>query len=359
MSRRRVLTVEQVVALHEDAERCARAAGLVYVTADGPGIRRLRRGSGFRYQDAAGRTVAATERDRIQALAIPPAWRKVWICPEPQGHLLAIGEDERGRRQYLYHEHWRAFRDELNFYRLIDLGPRLPAIRADVEAQLRRRSMDREQILAAMLRVIDAGGLRVGSEIYAEENDSYGLTTLTRRHVQVRGSSVRFDFPAKSGQSAGLTLRDPGVARVLAHLLAQRGRRLFTVAGRPIDADDVNDRLSELAGARVTAKDFRTWHGTRVAFAALRQDRPRHQLPPKDAEARALAAVDAAADFLGNTRAVARAHYVHPHVVQAYLDGRLGDLLRRRRPARTPGLDPDERALLPLLTTLLAERLGD
>jgi DNA topoisomerase-1 len=352
VTRRRTLTIEQIVALHEDAERCARAAGLTYVSADEPGIRRLRRGSGFTYRDASGRAVAATDRARIEALAIPPAWRGVWICAQPQGHLLAIGDDEKGRRQYLYHSHWREFRDELNFYRLIDFGPRLPAIRASIEAQLRRRTLDRDLALAAMLRVIDACGLRVGSEAYAEENDSYGLSTLTRRHVDVRGSAVRFCFPAKSGQRAEVVLRDPGVARVLGRLAGQRGRRLFTVDGAAITADDVNDRLSELAGARVTAKDFRTWHGTRVAFASLRA-----HLGSDDREQRALNAIDAAADFLGNTRAVARAHYVHPHVVQAYVDGTLADQLAGRRPVRTPGLDADERALLPLLTTLLSARL--
>jgi DNA topoisomerase-1 len=352
-ARRSARTIEQIVELYEDAERCAVAAGLRYVSPDEPGIRRLRRGRYFSYRDPAGRAVADAVRLRIKALAIPPAWSEVWICAAEDGHLLAVGEDERGRRQYLYHERWRAYRDELNFYRLIDFGARLPAIRADVDRQLRRRTLDRPLVLAAMLRIVDACGLRVGSEAYADENDSYGLSTLTKRHVTVGRGVVDFCFPAKSGQQARVRLNDPAVGRVVARLVTQRGRRLFTVDGSAVSADEVNDRLSELAGARVTAKDFRTWHGTRVAFGYLRKHLP----PDEQAPQRVLDAVDLASEFLGNTRAVARAHYVHPHVTAAYEHGTFGDLLASRRPVRTADLDADERALLPFLQTLLARVL--
>ena len=354
--RRKRITIEQIVELYEDAQRCATAAGLRYVSTDEPGIRRVRRGKGFSYLDAENRVVAAEVRLRISALAIPPAWSDVWICAFEDGHLLAIGNDERGRRQYRYHDNWRSFRDLLNFYRLVDFGPRLPKIRADVATQLRRRTLDRDQVLAAMLRIVDTCGLRVGSEEYAEENASYGLSTLTKKHVRVVGGSVLFDFPAKSGKQARVTLHDRAVARIVATLLQQPGRRLFTVAGSPITADELNVRLGALAGARVTAKDFRTWHGTRVAFASLRA-----HLPPSDVagtrEQRVLNAVDAASEFLNNTRSVARAHYVHPHVVEAYLDQSFGEVLAARRPPRTPGLDADERALIGFLGTLLATKL--
>jgi DNA topoisomerase-1 len=216
--------------------------------------------------------------------------------------------------------------------------------------------MDRDQVLAAMLRIVDTCGLRVGSDEYAEENASYGLSTLTKKHVRVVGGSVLFDFPAKSGKQAQVTLHDRAVARIVTRLLDQRGRRLFTVDGAPITADELNERLGQLAGARVTAKDFRTWQGTRVAFASLRGHLP----PPADMstrEQRVLNAVDAASEFLNNTRTVARAHYVHPHVVQAYLDGNFAELLAARRPPRSPGLDSDERALVGFLGTLLANHL--
>jgi len=353
--RRRALTVQQIVELYEDAQRCATAAGLRYVDVTEPGIRRIRRGRGFAYLDAERRAVDPEVRQRLQSLAIPPAWTQVWICADPNGHLLATGEDDKGRKQYLYHQDWRTFRDLLNFYRLVDFGPRLPAVRAGIEEQLRRRTFDRDVVLAAMLRIIDARGLRVGSEVYAEENDSYGLTTLIKRHVRVDGNAVHFDFPAKSGKQAQATLPDRTVARVVERLLAQRGRRLFVVDRKPITADELNDRLGELAGARVTAKDFRTWHGTRVAFATLRR-----QLPPgADAEHRVIEAIDAASEFLRNTRAVARSHYVHPHVTEAYLDGSFPEVLAARRPPRAPGLDLDERMLLAFLRTLMQRKLGD
>jgi len=350
--RRTPPTIAELVELYEDAERCAQAAGLRYVSTDEPGIRRLKRGGGFSYRDADGKAVPAEVRVRIQALAIPPAWTDVWICASEDGHLCAIGTDERGRRQYRYHDTWRGFRDLLNFYRLVDFGPRLPKIRADVAGQLRRRTFDRDQVTAAMLRIVDRCGLRVGSEEYAEENASYGLSTLNKKHVSVQGQTVHFDFPAKSGKQAVVTLRDPAVARIVSRLLDQRGRYLFALDGSRVSADELNDRLAVLAGAHVTAKDFRTWHGTRVAFAALRA-----HLPPDDAEQRVLDAIDRASEFLNNTRAVARAHYVHPHVVESYLDGSFAELLRRRRPVRLPELDVDERALLPFLGTLLGERL--
>lgn len=354
--RRKRVSIEQIVELYEDAERCAAAAGLRYVHPDEPGIRRTRRGKGFSYVDATGKSVAAEVRVRIQALAIPPAWTDVWICAFDDGHLLAIGTDDRGRRQYRYHDNWRAFRDLLNFYRLVDVGPRLPKIRAEVATQLRRRTFDRDQVLAAMLRIVDVCGLRVGSEEYAEENASYGLSTLTKKHVRVVSGSVLFDFPAKSGKQAQVTLHDRAIARIVSTLLDHRGRRLFTVNGSPIGADELNQRLGDLAGARVTAKDFRTWHGTRVAFASLRK-----HLPPSDdqstREQRVLNAVDAASEFLNNTRTVARAHYVHPHVVGAYLDGTFAETMTARRPPRAPGLDADERALLGFLGTLLAKHL--
>jgi DNA topoisomerase I len=351
--RRKRVTVEQIVELYEDAQRCAAAAGLRYVSPDEPGIRRTRRGRGFAYLDAEGKTVAAQARVRIQALAIPPAWTDVWICAFEDGHLLAIGTDDRGRRQYRYHDDWRAFRDLLNFYRLVDFGPRLPRVRAEVATQLRRRTIDRDHVLAAMLRIVDTCGLRVGSEEYAEENASYGLSTLVKKHVDVKGGCVEFNFPAKSGKRAQVTLHDRAVARVVARQLAQPGRRLFTVDGSPITADELNRRLGELAGARVTAKDFRTWHGTRVAFASLRK----HLRPDDNREQRVLNAIDAASEYLNNTRAIARSHYVHPHVVAAYLDGSFPELLALRRPPRTPGLDADERSLVGFLGTLLARHL--
>ena len=342
-------TVRRVAELHEDAERCAEVARLRYVSPSEPGIRRQRCGRGFSYRTPAGRAVGAEVRRWIEGLAIPPAWRDVWICTDPDGHLLAVGLDDRGRTQYLYHERWRDLRDQLNFYRLSGVGRQLPVVRADVAIQLRRRTLDRDRVLAAMLRIIDRCGLRIGNEVYAEENDSFGLSTLGRRHVRVRGEVVEFDFPAKSGRRASARLADPAVARVVAALVERRGRRVFAVDGVPLSAEDVNERLAVLTGGSVTAKDFRTWRGTLVAFEVLRArrgDRP-------DRERDVLDAIDAAADALGNTRAVARAHYVHPQLVESYLAGRLDEELAACRPSRRAGLSVGERRLLPLLDARL------
>lgn len=349
MSRRRRLTAAQVVALHEDAERCADVAGLRYVSASEPGIRRRRCGRGFSYRSADDRAVSADVRLWIEQLAIPPAWQDVWICSDQNGHLLAVGQDDRGRTQYLYHDRWRTLRDRLNFYRLGDVGRHLPAVRADVAAQLRRRTLDADRVLAAMLRIIDRCGLRIGNEVYAEENDSFGLSTLTWRHVQVSGNAVAFDFPAKSGQRRSLTFTDAAVARVVGALLEQGGRRVFALNGSALSSDDVNARLAALTHSSVTAKDFRTWRGTLVAFEALCA-RP---AGTSDRERDVIAAVDAAAEALGNTRAVARAHYVHPHLLETYLAGTFrADVCARRR-SRLPGLTDSERQLLPFLDLLL------
>jgi len=246
-------------------------AGLRYVQADDPGLSRRRRGRGFSYRDAHGRPVDAGTVRRIDELAIPPAWRDVWICPDELGHILATGQDDRGRKQYLYHPKWRELRDLLNFYRLIVFANHLPEVRAHVQRQLRRRSLDRSRVLAAMVRIIDASAIRIGSEEYAEDNDSFGLTTLTRQHARVDGRRIELRFPAKSGSRAELTLSDPGIARLIAELKQQRARRLFTVGGQPIDAVEVNALLSELTGEHITAKDFRTWKGTLAAFSYLRE----------------------------------------------------------------------------------------
>ncbi len=236
-----------IATLYDDPEQCATLAKLRYVSTDEPGLTRVRRGRGFTYRDAAGVTIAdAAVRDRIAKLAIPPAWRNVWICSYEDGHLLAVGEDDRERRQYIYHERWRSLRDQLNFYRLIGFGGALPIIRADVERQLQRRTLDADRVLAAMLRIIDIAGLRIGNEVYAEENDSYGLSTLSKRHVRVHGSTMDFRFPAKSGKTAEVSVTDRDVARVIetaarpARALAvqrrwgpHRSRRDQRPAGRP------------------------------------------------------------------------------------------------------------------------------
>jgi DNA topoisomerase-1 len=345
-----------IATLYDDPEQCAALAKLRYVSPSEPGLTRQRRGRGFTYRDARGMTVAdAAVRERIAKLAIPPAWRNVWICTYEDGHLLAVGEDERERRQYIYHERWRSLRDQLNFYRLIGFGEALPTVRADVAKQLRRRTLDTDRVLAAMLRIIDIAGLRVGNEVYADENDSYGLSTLTTRHVRVHGATMHFRFPAKSGKTAEVSVTDPAVARVIKLLAEQRGRWLFSLDGSHIASDEINARLAGLTGAHFTAKDFRTWHGTTTAFQHLRAHLPAGD----DADTQVLAAVDAASIALGNTRTVARAHYVHPDVIDGYTSGELERFLTGHRPRPSRWLDVDEQLLLGFLAETLERRAGD
>jgi DNA topoisomerase-1 len=326
-------------------------AGLTYVERTMPGISRRRAGKGFRYLDAGGRPVDAATRQRIVELAIPPAWQEVWICSDSSGHLLATGVDDRGRTQYLYHDRWRETRDLINFYRLSEVGRLLPAIRTDTEKQLRRRLLDRPRTIATMLRIVDRLSIRVGNEVYAEANDSVGLCTLQKKHVTVRRAGIDLDFRAKSGRQTSLHLDDAAVARAVRELMTQPGRRLFSVGGSPVNAEEVNERLADITGGVVTAKDFRTWRGTLVVFTRLRR-----RTKSEDRERQVLDAIDAAADVLGNTRAVARAHYVHPHVVETYLDGSFAERLAHAPRPRVQGMSADERALLGYLDVLLSSK---
>ncbi len=341
---------ERINALYLDPEACAQAAGLRYVLDAEPGVRRLRRGRGFSFVDAQGRPVSKDERTRLLALAVPPAWREVWLSTDADGHLLATGIDDRGRKQYLYNERWREMRELLNFTRLIPFSDQLPAVRRIIDKQLRRRTLDRERVLAAMVRIIDSTAIRIGNEVYADENESYGLTTLTRKHVDVSGDIVRMSFTAKAGKQAEMQFHDRAVARVVSSLLTKRARRLFTVDGTAIDSDAVNAALSDWSKFRITAKDFRTWHGTRVAFEWI------ENLPDgMDSDQAALGAVDSAAEWLGNTRAVARASYVHPQLLSSVEQGMFDSLVPKKTPRAPAGLTAPERRLREFLIACYAE----
>ncbi len=342
-------TLDVIRETYEDPARCAEVAGLHYVEAGHDGIHRRRHGRGFAYRDCRGRPVPADVVARIHTLAIPPAWSHVWICADDTGHLLATGEDDRGRTQYLYHPRWRETRDVLNSYRLLVLGEQLPAIREYVAAQLRRRTLDRERVTAAMLRIVDSTAVRIGTEEYAEDNDSFGLSTLTKRHARLVGGGIELAFPAKSKRRIRTVITDRPVVRVMRELVQRGGRHLFAVNGEPVTAADVNTRLGELTGEHITAKDFRTWRGTLVAFRHLRGELDTERLP----ERVAVDALDQAATVLGNTRAVARAHYVHPHMVSAFTGDRFADYLDACRVSRADYLDDDECALLGFLRVML------
>lgn len=343
------LTVAELDELYASVERCAEAAGLVYITGDEPGHTRARHGKGFRYRTHDDKPLTDGEvKAQIAQLAIPPAWTKVWICSNPDGHILATGEDIRGRKQYIYHPRWRAIRDLLNFYRLLLFAEHLAEIRTYVNHQLNRRTLDRDRVIATMIRIIDESYIRIGNESYAEENDSYGLTTLTRKHVQVHGAEVSFNFPAKSNKEWDNTITDAKVARVLEKLAAKRSTRLFTMDGKAIDSDDINSVLHQITGEHITAKNFRTWGGTLAAFSYL-EDRLESE---RAAAKEVVAAIDEAAEALGNTRTVARAHYVHPHVLETYTEHTFADYLDASKPLKLKTLTPTEQRLAGFLTVL-------
>ncbi len=298
-----------------------------------PGIRRIRSGSGFRYVDAGGRTIRDEDAlGRIRSLAIPPAWTDVWICPRPDGHLQATGRDARGRKQYRYHPRWRDVRDETKYGRMNAFGLALPRVRARVARDLARPGLPREKVLAAVVRLLETTLIRVGNEEYARANGSFGLTTMRDRHARISGATVRFEFRGKSGVRRAVDLHDRRLARIVRRCRDVPGQELFQYLdpdGRrhSVDSTEVNDYLRRIAGREFTAKDFRTWYGTVLAARALQEfqgfDRK------TQAKKKIVRAIDQVAVRLGNTRAVCRKCYVHPAVLEAYLDRTLSQTLKR------------------------------
>ena len=314
-----------------DGRTAARSAGLRYASDARPGITRRRAGRGFTYRSADGATIRdRTVLARIRALAIPPAWTDVWICPDPAGHLQATGRDARGRKQYRYHLRWRSRRDDAKFERLIEFARVLPRIRERCDADLARPGLSREKVLAAVVRLLELTLIRVGNDEYARLNRSFGLTTLRSRHAQVRGTAIRFRFRGKSGQRHEVGLRDRRLAGIVRRCQELPGQDLFQYVGEDgvphdVTSEDVNGYLREISGADVTAKDFRTWAGTVLAYRALRALAP--GVDDRSARANVVEAVRLTAGRLGNTPAVARRSYVHPAILDAYLEGSIRSAL--------------------------------
>jgi DNA topoisomerase-1 len=345
----------------------ARSAGLRYVSDDKPGIRRLRSGRGFRYVDLEGKPVRDEETlRRIRSLVIPPAWTEVWICANPQGHIHAAGRDERGRKQYRYHPRWRATRDEAKYDRMIAFGQALGTIREKAEEHLALPGLPREKVLATVVRLLESTAIRVGNEEYARHNGSFGLTTMRDRHVRVDGPTLRFQFRGKSGIRHAIDLQDRRLAKVVRSSQELPGQELFQYVDdegqrHAIDSGDVNDYLREITGREFTAKDFRTWLGTVLAAMAFQE------FEAFDSEAQAkkniVCAIESVAERLGNTPTVCRECYVHPAVLETYLDGTMIKALRRRAEEEMenalPHLRPEEAAVLALLQRRLAREQGE
>ena len=340
-----------------DPVESAKAASLRYVTDSTPGIRRVRRGTGFRYIGADGKVIRDTEQlRRFKSLVIPPAWSDVWICPSANGHLQATGRDAKGRKQHRYHPRWREVRDETKYGRMLAFAKALPAMRKRVEHDLALPGLPREKILATVVRLLETSLIRVGNEEYARQNHSFGLATLRNRHVNVSGSTIRFEFRGKSGVEHTLDINDKRLAKIIKRCQDLPGYELFQYIDdqgerRAIDAMDVNDYVKQLAGEEFSTKDFRTWHGTVLAARALQEFRN------VDAQAQSkkniVQAIESVAKKLGNTKAVCRKCYIHPAVIDAYTDGSLLRVLDQRVKKEIKdslhGLEPEEAAVLGLL----------
>jgi DNA topoisomerase-1 len=337
----------------------ARAAGLRYMSDDLPGIARRRCGQAFRYLRPDGSAVRDRESlGRIRSLAIPPAWREVWICPQDDGHLQATGRDARLRKQYRYHRRWREVRDETKYGRLVAFAQALPRIRRRVQHDLAVPGLPREKVLAAVVHLLESTRIRVGNAQYARLNDSFGLTTLRERQVRVRGGKLTFRFRGKSGVHHDIELDDRRLAAIVRRMQDLPGEELFqyvdeTGETRRIESADVNAYLKEISSEDFTSKDFRTWAGTVLAARALQ--RLKRFGSQTEAKRNVAQAIETVARQLGNTMAVCRKCYVHPAILEAYMDATLLPVLQRR---------PEEAAVLAVLQARLkrdaqtAERSG-
>ncbi len=321
------------------------------------GIGRKRAGTGWAYYAPNGARIRdADKRRRLGRLAIPPGWTDVWICPDPDGHIQATARDARGRKQYRYHASYREACDKSKFRRMLEFSEGLPRLRERMERDLRGDDLSRRQILATVIRLLDRTLIRVGNDEYARENRSFGLTTLRRRHVEVKGSSLRFSFRGKSGIEHDVAITDAKLARIIQRCQDLPGTEIFQYLDafgkrQSISSDDVNAHLREITGRDITAKDFRTWGGTMHAAVALRTMGP--GATKKEIEANIIKAVDQVAEKLGNTRAVCRKYYVHPALLEAYVEGRTVHEepapAKKDRKGRGAALRRDELAVLQFL----------
>ncbi len=345
----------------ESAQELLDQEGLRHVSDAKPGITRQRRGKGFAFYDTKGELIGEKKKlERFRALAVPPAWTDVWICPTANAHIQATGLDGRSRKQYRYHERWREARDGNKFQQILRFGEALPGIRERVAADLKRPGLPREKVLAAVVRLLEVTLIRVGNAEYAKQNESYGLTTIRKKHIDLVGSDIHFHFTGKSGKDWELSISDRRIANVVRKCSELPGYELFKYEGddgslHDVTSSDVNAYLQEITGEAFTAKDFRTWSGTVLAAMAL------DELEKFDSEAQAkknvVAAIEHVARLLGNTPTICRKCYIHPQILDSYIDGTLAGVLREEIEETVreeyPNLEPEE----VLVLTFLRKRL--
>ena len=345
-----------------DPAEAAEEAGLRYVSDEQPGYTRKKKGDDWEYFDTQGKPITDEARLlRIRRLAIPPAYTDVWICPSPNGHLQATGRDARRRKQYRYHEKWREVRDESKYDRMLVFGAALPKIRKRVATDLALPGLPRNKVLATIISIMERTFIRVGNEEYARTNNSYGLTTIKNKHAKVKGSKVQFSFRGKSGVEHDVEILDRRLARIVKKAQDLPGQELFGYIGEDgavydVKSQDVNDYLREITGQEFTAKDFRTWAGTVLAAVALSAvgafENKSH------AKKQVTTAIKAVAKILGNTPAVCRKCYVHPVVLQTYLNGAMIEGLKRKTEQALANNVPDLQSVEAAVMTFLQERLA-
>jgi DNA topoisomerase-1 len=347
-----------------EAMDAAEEAGLRYVSDDRPGYTRKSKGDDFDWLDTDGKSIRDEQRLlRLKRLAIPPAWTDVWICPAPNGHIQATGRDARGRKQYLYHERWREVRDENKYDRIISFGKALPKIRRRVAKDLKLPALPRNKVLATVVQLLESTFIRIGNEEYARENKSFGLTTMKDRHVEVKGAKLRFRFRGKSGREHEIDVTDRRTAKIITKLQDLPGQDLFQYVDeegeiRDVSSQDVNEYLRAITGEDFSAKDFRTWAGTFLTAIALKaQEKFENQT---QAKANIKTAISAVAKILGNTPAICRKCYVHPAVLENYLDQKSIDGLKQTTEDALEKEDVDlrssETAVLKFLESRLTKR---
>ena len=345
-----------------DPVKSATFAGLEYISERESGYSRVRAGKGFRYRDTRGRTLRnVKELARIRSLVIPPAWTNVWICASSLGHLQALGYDARGRRQYRYHPQYRAVRNQTKFERMPDFAKCLPAIRSRVKEDLELKGLPREKVVATIIKLLETTFIRVGNVEYARDNESFGLTTLRNRHVEIAGSTIRFRFKGKSGQAHEVELKDRRIAGIVRRCHDLPGYHLFEYLGddgvvRTVGSGDVNTYLKNLTGKDFTAKDFRTWAGT--VQTALHLAAIGSFQSETEAKHNIVEAIKLTAKSLGNRPATCRNYYVHPAVTEAYLEGTLKQFVRSPKPnaeVDDASLHPEEACVLRLIRAHTAE----
>lgn len=350
-----IATTRLVDGLHTP-QHLARQAELHHVTGMMPGITRRRAGRGFAYLSPEGKVLKnAEELERIRKLGIPPAWTNVWICPLPDGHLQATGYDAKGRKQYRYHEQWRHISNCTKFEKLLHFGQMLPKIRWQVEVDLGRTALVREKVVATVVHLLDETLMRVGNEAYVRENQSFGIATLRDDHVEIDGASVRFQFRGKGGKYHAVGLEDRRLARIVQHCQDIPGQELFQYRNgdgkyRPLDSSDVNEYLQQVTGQRFTAKDFRTWKGT--ALAIERFSKARSATTPSKRRRVVSETIGEVAAALGNTVTICKKYYVHPRLVELFLEGRFPEVCADFKPRPKKWLSDYEQTLVHILHRL-------